>query len=750
MSSNLVVVAIPARDEPVWKVSSEKVPHMTLLFLGENTEDVPKLNRIVEFVEHATVFSGYGPSMLSVDERGTLGEDAADVLFFEKDYSIRNLAELRNKLLQHNDIRTAYDSVDQYPEWLPHLTLGYPETPAHEDEIPEHGLNWITFDRIAVWTEDFDGPEFKLKWPEDSMEAELAMASTNEARKALGLDAVVEHYGVKGMKWGVRRDPKDTTVRVNGRNKQVTAKKAAKLDKAFEEKAASLGVKIELHNSVHDQMNRHIGRINAIPKYREAADDGTLLDDSHPTTKKYHQEYMDAYIKEMQKVLDDSPRNLNPTGTKKLVVRENADILGFTVSAVDVKHSVDDVFPLNVRFVKESNGLISDFVLEEDSMSQTADLGAEFIEHFGVKGMRWGVRKERVAGDAKRGVKATAKKVGRKIGRGLDALGEYFYETSIYSNATHEAIHNKVSEEIDQKIYRLQTAPKYRGKNLKTDQDLRKEYEQDVEKVTEVAYRRAVKDVVGENARGTKEARYVDDARGARIEIRDKRSGEILREDTLRTVQEINADKLDEALAQAATDQDASPDITIPVKLDANGQIKAVGRVKSKVVHNDDLSDLGAEFLAHYGVKGMRWGVRRDEVLARRNEKRVATEAARREKRPAQEVVAHPTIGRSKRAPGKIDVKGGEDHPPAEDAVKVAAARQKLKKSGVEALSNNELREVANRLQLEQQVKQLESKKGSTKSKGRQFLESQFKNKENRRQITDWAAKAAIKKVATT
>ena len=34
MSSNLVIVAIPDENDRVWKISSEKVPHLTVLVPG--------------------------------------------------------------------------------------------------------------------------------------------------------------------------------------------------------------------------------------------------------------------------------------------------------------------------------------------------------------------------------------------------------------------------------------------------------------------------------------------------------------------------------------------------------------------------------------------------------------------------------------------------------------------------------------------------------------------------------------------
>ena len=106
--SNLVIVAIPAEDDPVWKVSSEKVPHMTILFLGE----AAVTEQMAGFLLHAanTSLTRFG---LDVDRRGTLGEDQADVLFFQDDWELPRLREFRAQLLKETSIRTAYDSAPQ-------------------------------------------------------------------------------------------------------------------------------------------------------------------------------------------------------------------------------------------------------------------------------------------------------------------------------------------------------------------------------------------------------------------------------------------------------------------------------------------------------------------------------------------------------------------------------------------------------------------------------------------------------------
>lgn len=194
--NSVVIVALPSEDDTVWDVSSEKKPHLTLLFLGETDFD-GRSESVVSYVEHAAKSSLHRFG-LSVDRRGVLGEDDADVLFFEKSYGCREVSEFRAHLLKNDAISTAYQSADQFPEWLPHLTLGYPEAPAKKK--PEYPIRWVNFDRIAVWFGDSEGPEFRL---EDQFLSEVAMGDTTAGLSAA--EKVLSHYGIKGQKWGVRR-----------------------------------------------------------------------------------------------------------------------------------------------------------------------------------------------------------------------------------------------------------------------------------------------------------------------------------------------------------------------------------------------------------------------------------------------------------------------------------------------------------------------------------------------------------------
>lgn len=202
--SNLVIVALPIEDDYIHKISSELVPHMTLLFLGEDASKVQNLSRILDFTRHAAEQSltRFG---LEVDRRGELGENKADVLFFSKSKwsGYETVRDYRSYLLKDNNIHKAYDSTDQHPEWVPHLTLGYPDTPAKPDERDYPGITYVQFDRIAVWFGDYEGIEFPLRTREWNMD--VAMSTVNGQRDS-SVDDILTHFGKKGMRWGIRND----------------------------------------------------------------------------------------------------------------------------------------------------------------------------------------------------------------------------------------------------------------------------------------------------------------------------------------------------------------------------------------------------------------------------------------------------------------------------------------------------------------------------------------------------------------
>lgn len=138
------------------------------------------------------------------------------------------------------------------------------------------------------------------------------------------VDEFLEHHGVKGMKWGVRRQEKKA------------AKKVAKADKKWEKGLNKQY--FEVYNQMADRMNStEINRINNKPKYKGK-------DLSKPS--KLQKDYYDEYAKTTTKVLNELATS----------------VIGTNASGT-----------LKAKFDYDPN--------------------TEFLEHYGVKGMQWGVRK---------------------------------------------------------------------------------------------------------------------------------------------------------------------------------------------------------------------------------------------------------------------------------------------------------------------------------------------------------------------
>lgn len=127
---------------------------------------------------------------------------------------------------------------------------------------------------------------------------------------------------------------------------------------------------------------------------------------------------------------------------------------------------------------------------------------------------------------------------------------------------------------------------------------------------------------------------------------------------------------------------------------------------ESLMEHTNSLESV----LEHFGVKGMKWGVRTNRAgdLALRG-LGISTPGSRKR--------ASVVTVRDKRK--KIKTSGGEGRPAHPDAVRARKVGQIGKASGLKALSNEELQSYSQRLQLEQNVKRLNY---NELSPGRRFV----------------------------
>lgn len=102
--------------------------------------------------------------------------------------------------------------------------------------------------------------------------------------------------------------------------------------------------------------------------------------------------------------------------------------------------------------------------------------------------------------------------------------------------------------------------------------------------------------------------------------------------------------------------------------------------VNEDVAMSDKTNDEVKKFLTHVGIKGMKWGIRKERKLS-----------------------SVKVIDRGK----KLKTSGGKGFPAHSEAVRAHTIGQIVKKSGTKAVSNEELQLFANRLQLEQNVSRL-------------------------------------------
>lgn len=148
-NTGVVIVALPAADHPVNSVSSEGPAHMTLAFLGDQQpgsplEDPERLAMLQS--EVAAVAGTFSPGTDRINGRGTLGPNGADVLLVDASAMVA----VQRAITAMPNVAALSSLTDQHPTWIPHVTLGYPETPALGDPAFED----ITFDRLALWAGD--------------------------------------------------------------------------------------------------------------------------------------------------------------------------------------------------------------------------------------------------------------------------------------------------------------------------------------------------------------------------------------------------------------------------------------------------------------------------------------------------------------------------------------------------------------------------------------------------------------------
>lgn len=135
------LVALPTRADPVNGLSQEDQAHITLLWLGDAAELTPDVTEgIRRHIEQ--VVMERGEFTVKVNGRAVLGDDDAGVLLIES----LPLMELRDSLFEDPSVQEAYLQADQFPAFIPHLTLTY------GGGLPSGDLpTEIQIDSVGLW-----------------------------------------------------------------------------------------------------------------------------------------------------------------------------------------------------------------------------------------------------------------------------------------------------------------------------------------------------------------------------------------------------------------------------------------------------------------------------------------------------------------------------------------------------------------------------------------------------------------------
>ena len=169
------------------------------------------------------------------------------------------------------------------------------------------------------------------------------------------------------------------------------------------------------------------------------------------------------------------------------------------------------------------------------------------------------------------------------------------------------------------------------------------------------------------------------------------------------------------------------------------------------------IEEFGDNEIKHYGVKGMRWGVRR-----------------RRSESSSTPVDPQPVTIRQNHKTKGLQAAGGAGHKPSDDALTAIAIRQKAKASGAASLSNKEMETLVKRMNLEANYAKVMAANPAPQTKlakGRKKLQGILKSEMNaafkgqkgpyanflgvavglgKEQVAKTAAKKAAKKGAAT
>lgn len=203
-------------------------------------------------------------------------------------------------------------------------------------------------------------------------------------------DGVMAHYGVKGMRWGVRKDGPRGAIRRGATKANVALDAGQKVIEEGEKKLIFLpeSKRVKAAGATQARVLVSAAEINQSPKFKGKDLKGnTRLKNEY--FKKVEEEAKEIYKEELDIARVQAFGDLLGVDTSS-----TTNMMRFTMSSDRIKHEAEQEVLLELHFVLDDLGHIQDITVPEKFLQHDADVVANgVLEHFGVKGMKWGFRK---------------------------------------------------------------------------------------------------------------------------------------------------------------------------------------------------------------------------------------------------------------------------------------------------------------------------------------------------------------------
>jgi hypothetical protein len=201
---------------------------------------------------------------------------------------------------------------------------------------------------------------------------------------SLTADDVLEHFGVKGMKWGVHNGTEKAGAT---RKERKAAAKESKL--AYKDWKKEVGGE-KVANEIFQEATRTFGPkvkiVNNDPHYK-----GKDLTKDRKLARQYDATISAVFNTHLAEVSVN--RTMTNTGRAMIYQFDRNSMMMKATESQLVVHAAEEGYPAFKVEVDELGHIVSLTQVDYATVQQSALTPDDVLEHFGIRGMKWGVRR---------------------------------------------------------------------------------------------------------------------------------------------------------------------------------------------------------------------------------------------------------------------------------------------------------------------------------------------------------------------